>query len=330
MLRVRLPSASCSAQDRAHVWRLEFACICGAVSLLATADTRGDGAADLTGRHEAIVARIGPVRAIHASELEASLRALPPFQRTAFGSTPDVVRRHFLMEILVPQALLALGGDSRQLANQPRVAYEIERARSSATLRVVRERIGAAAAISMQDVLKYYEDNRTRYDTPERYHLWRILCPTPETALFVLEQIKRDPTPAKFGELARDHSLDKATSLRDGNLGFLTADGSSNEPGLRVDPAIVHAAQGVRDGEIVPTTVAEGPYFSVVWRRGTIAGNKRKVDAVAAQIRDALWKSRVKEATDALLVALRAAKLRDYNNAVLEDVDLFEEDAGVR
>ena len=290
----------------------------------------GSATADMAGDRETIVARIGPNGTIHARELEAELRSLPPFQRDTFGSTPEVIRRHFLVEVLVPRVLLALGADSRELASQARTAYEIERARSSATLRAVRERIGPAAAISAPDIQRYYDENRARYDTPERYQLWRILCPTREVAVSILEQLKRDSSPKRFSELARDNSLDKATSLRDGNLGFLTTDGSSNEPGLRVDPAIVHAAESVRDGEIVPTPVAEARYFSVVWRRGTIPANRRTVEAVAAQIRDAIWKARVKQSTDALLIALRAAKLRDYNDAVLENVEFPEDDAGLR
>ena len=334
--------------------QLVFACIYGSLSLLATADTHGDvahaaepppvvssspasnvqklgdRAADAASDEATIVARVGTDGKIHARELEAALGAMPPFQRDAFGITPDAVRRHFLMEVLVPRVLLALGAESRELASQARTAYEIERARSSATLRALRGRIGSAAAISMLDVEKYYDDNRARYDTPERYQLWRILCPTREVALVVLDQMKRDSSAKRFSELARDNSLDKATNLRDGNLGFLTTDGSSNEPGLRVDPAVVHAAQSVRDGEIVPTPVAEGRYFSVVWRRGTIPANRRTVDAVAAQIRDAIWKSRVKESTDVLLTALRAAKLRDYDDAILEEVELPKDDAGAR
>jgi peptidyl-prolyl cis-trans isomerase C len=174
----------------------------------------------------------------------------------------------------------------------------------------------------MDEVRRYYEENRARYDAPERYQIWRILCKTVEDALSVLEAMKRDPTPATFGALAREHSLDKATNLRAGNLGFVTADGGSNEPGLRVDPAVVRAAQSVADGALVPEPVGEGQYFSVVWRRGTIGPTKRAVDDVAAQIRDALWKARVKEETDRLLARLRADKVRSLDPSLLGAIDI--------
>jgi peptidyl-prolyl cis-trans isomerase C len=233
-----------------------------------------------------------------------------------------MVRRRFLMEVAIPEVLFALGAEAQKLDAQVRPAYDIERALSGATIRALRDRLGPASAIPMQDVQKYYDENRARYDTPERYQIWRILCKTREEAQGVLDQAKRDRTPKAFGELAREHSLDKATNLRDGNLGFVMPDGTSNEPGLRVDPAVVRAAQSVRDGEIVPAVVPEGEYFSVVWRRGTIPASHRTVDDVAASIRDGITKSRVKRETDKLLAELRAAKLRDLDESLLETVEL--------
>jgi len=327
--------ARADGQPRAAMKRLALAGLLVAAALLAPRRARPDtapGAAQADARRDRVVATVGAApttRAITVGELEDRVAALPPFQRAAFGDTADLVRRAFLMQVLIPEALFSLAGEASKLAEQPRTSREIDRALSGATVRALRERLGPATAIPMQDVQKYYDENRARYDTPERYQIWRILCKTREEAAAVLEEAKKDPTPKAFGQLARDHSLDKATNLRDGNLGFLTADGASNDPGLRVDPAIVRAAQTVRDGEIVPTPVPEGDSFAVVWRRGTVAANHRTVDDVAAQIRDSMWKARVKKETDALLESLRAAKLRDFDPSLVDGIDVpVDGDAG--
>jgi peptidyl-prolyl cis-trans isomerase C len=278
-----------------------------------------------TSRRALVVAHIGTApaaRDITVGELEDRIRDLPAFQRVTFGDNPDLVRRAFLMQVLVPEALFTLGGEAQKLANDPRTAQDIDRALSNATLRALRDQIGPASSISIDDVQKYYDENRARYDTPERFQVWRILCATREEAALVLDQAKKDPTPKTFGDLAREHSLDKATNLRQGNLGFLTPDGASNEPGLRVDPAVVGAVRGVRDGELVPAPVPEGEHFAVVWRRGTIAANHRTVDEAAPQIRDVLWKARMKKETDRLLEKLRAAKLRDVDRSLLDTIEL--------
>jgi hypothetical protein len=108
----------------------------------------------------------------------------------------------------------------------------------------------------------------------------------------------------------------------------LNAEGESTEPGLRVDVAVVRAAEGVRDGELVGAPVAEGDFFSVVWRRGTLAAQRRSVEDVAPQIREILWRQRVKDETDKLVASLRAAKLRDLHEELLDTLELPDADAG--
>ncbi len=259
---------------------------------------------------------------VTVGEVEDRIAALPAFQRATFGATADAVRHRFLADVLVHDALLTAGAKDAGLGAKPPAAYEIERAYSASTIRAVRAEVGPAAAIPMKDVEQYYAENRARYDAPERYQLWRILTKTRADAQAVLDAAHKDPTPAAFATLARERSLDKATNLRSGNLGFVTAEGTSNEPGLRVDPAVVRAAQTVRDGALVPQPVAEGDYFAVVWRRGTIAATKRSPVEAAAQIRDTLWKRRVKDATDALLAGLRKDRVKDLNAGILSTVDI--------
>jgi peptidyl-prolyl cis-trans isomerase C len=299
-------------------------------ALASPAEMRAD-VASTGGRRLDVVARIGSVT-ISVGDVEDRIASLPPFQRATFGGTRNVVRRRFLDEVLVVDALLSTAAEAQKLGEQQPAAYLIERARSAATIRAVRGRLGPATAIPLDAVQRSYDENLSRYETPERYQIWRILCKTAEDAQQVLDAAKREPTPLHFGALAREHSLDKATYLRAGNLGFVTSDGSTNEPGLRVEPAIVRAAKSVPDGALVPAPVAEGEYFSVVWRRGTIAATHRAVGEVEAQIRDTIWKSRVKEETDKLVANLRASRLRDLDPAVLLVVDIppDEGDTGYR
>jgi peptidyl-prolyl cis-trans isomerase C len=295
-------------------------------TLVASTRTRADDAgaspvdpAAEKARRAATVAKIGD-RVVTVGELEDRLAALPPFQRATFGADAATVRRAFLQQVLVPEGLYALGAAEQKLDQTVPTSFEVERAISSATLRAIRQKLGPESAIAQADVQAYYDANRDRYDTPERYQIWRILCKTEDEAKDVLAQASKSLDIKTFGDLARDHSLDKSSNLRAGNLGFLSADGVSNEPGLKVDPAVVKAAQGVRDGQLVPAPVPEGDAFAVVWRHGTIPATKRSVDDVAAQIRDTLWKARVKQETDKLVASLRASKLKDFNDGPLFDL----------
>jgi PPIC-type PPIASE domain len=299
---------------------LVVACLVGVPRVI-----EADGGPGASARAQ-VVARVGP-RPVTRSELEDRLAGLAAFQRATFGATPRSAAGRFLTDVLVREELLSLGAAAEKLDGRQPAAYRIERARSAATIRALRARLGAASAVPEPDVERYYEKNRSRYDAPERYQIWRILCRSREEAQSVLDAAKRDATPASFAALAREHSLDKGTYLRSGNVGFVTADGASNEPGLRIDAAVVRAAQGVRDGELVASPVTEGDYFSVVWRRGTVAAIHRALADVEAQIRDTIWRERLKEETDKLVSALRATKLRDLDTAPLASIDLPPEAA---
>jgi peptidyl-prolyl cis-trans isomerase C len=272
-------------------------------------------------RRAQIVARVGS-RTVTVGELEDRIAAMPPFQRSTFGSTPDAVRHRFLMEVALPEALLSLAAAETRVEQQPPTSYRLERARSTATVRAIRRQIEEGASIGMDEVRSYYQGNLARYETPERIQVWRILCKTREEAQAVLAACKNDPTPKAFSDLAREHSQDKGTYLRGGNLGFVASDGTSAEPGLRVDPVVMRAVSTLRDGDLAPQPVAEGEYFSVVWRRGTLPAVHRRLDEVASQIRSTLRKNRVKDETDKLIAALRTAKLRDFSDTPLETVDL--------
>jgi peptidyl-prolyl cis-trans isomerase C len=293
-----------------------FSAVLATGVLLCRGDSRADVAGDAARRAQVVVT-VGPARTITVGELEDRLAALPPFQRATFGADAAAVRRAFLEQVLVPETLESLGAEGEKLGEQQPTSYALERVRSQSVLRAIRARLGPESAIPIEDVEKYYDDNRARYDTPERLQIWRILCKTKEEAQTVLDAARKEPTPKEFGELAREHSIDKASNLRAGNLGFIAPDGTSNEPGLKVEVSIVHAAQGVRDGQLVSAPVLEGENYSVVWRKGTLAATRRTVDQVAAQIRDTVWKSRVKDESDKLIVALRAARLHDLDESLL-------------
>jgi peptidyl-prolyl cis-trans isomerase C len=279
-------------------------------------------------RRSAVVAHIG-VKEITAGELEDRIAKIPHFQLVAMGDTPGAIRRKVLLDVIVPEALVATAAEKEHLGKRPEVSIKLQRALANATMRVVRNQVGPPSAISMEDIRRYYAENKNKYDAPARYNLWRILCAKREEALAVLDSARDKLTIDTFTKLARDHSIDKATSLRAGNLGFVDADGNSNEAGVKVDPQLARAAVGVKDGELVPQPVAEGAGFAVVWRRGSVLASHRSAEDAAPQIRDALWRQRLDDASKGLVDELRAAHVADLNEAILNGIDVSTADGDV-
>lgn len=293
--------------------------VVGALAAIVLVSHGSSGAGDP--RREQVAVKVGD-RKVTVGELEDRLAGIPRYQLASFGKDDDAIRTRFVNEVLVPEMLLAAGAEKRKIDKELPTAHQIERAKSQATLRAVRAHVGPAASISMADVQKYYDENKSKFDAPERVNVWRIVCKTKEEADQVLDAAKKDPTPKSFEKLAREHSLDKGTYLRGGNLGFLMPDGTSNEAGLKVDAAIPAAAATVKNGEFVPQPVKEGENWSVVWRRGSIGASHRSVEEASGQIRDTLWKQRVEEASKKLQDDLRAKKVSDVNYDLLTTIDL--------
>ncbi|MCL2447325.1 MAG: peptidyl-prolyl cis-trans isomerase [Polyangiaceae bacterium] len=290
--------------------------------LLGAGAVRPAGADSPLPRRDLVVARVGPGRAVTVGELEDTIARMPAFQQASFGASAAEVRARVLSDVVVRDALLVLSAEAAHVERRPETARALDWARSAATLRAIRAEVTGGAPVSADDVRAYYDANRARFESPERVRVFRILCETADDAARVLDAAKAELTLKTFGDLAREHSADKATAMRAGDLGFLTLDGTSREPGLIVDSAIVRAASQVRDGELVPAPVAEGARFAIVWRRGTVPATRRSLSApgVADAIRETIVDDRVKRATDALVARLRQAKLRDYDPAPLDSL----------
>lgn len=281
-----------------------------------------------TARRAKVALKVG-AQTVTVGELEDRLLEIPPFQIQTLGASKDEIVKAYVNQVLVRDLVLSAGAEQKKLGDQYPAKHQVQRAKSTATLRALRATFKSASAIPMEDVTKYYEENRSKFDSPERVNLWRILCKSKEEAENVHAAAKKDLTIPKFNDLARDHSVDKATYLRGGNLGFIAPDGSSNEAGLKVDVALVRGVASVKDGELAPAPIAEGSNWAVVWRRTTVPATKRSLDAATAQIRTTLFRERTEAAEKKLIDDLRAKNVSNYNADPLKIIEFPALDAGL-
>lgn len=279
-------------------------------------------------RRARVAVKVGET-AVTVGELEDRLANLPPFQLETYGASPAAAIARYVDDVVVRDLLLGEAARRRGLAKEPLTHERLLRARSNATLRALRAGLGSPATIPAADVAAYFEANRGRFEAAERVNVWRILCATEAEAREVLTAAKAEPTITKFQDLARDHSQDKATKYRGGNLGFLADDGTSNEVGLKVDPALVKAVHGLADGELAPAPVPEAGAFAVLWRRATVAPTHRTLAEVDGQIRATLYRERAEAAERKLVEDLRARRLRDYDAEPLKIIEFPALDAGI-
>ena len=156
---------------RRSIWVASLFCAFG----VARADAPVDA------RRAAVCLHVGD-RAITVGEVEDRMAQVPPFQLRTFGATEAEIRRAFLEQVIIPDALWAQGAAARHVDKHVPTRFDFDRTRAQATLRAMRARLGTPASVSMDDVQAYYDKNKARYDAPERYQIWRISCATREEA----------------------------------------------------------------------------------------------------------------------------------------------------
>lgn len=295
----------------------------GCLAALATVSTSTSVRADA--REDAVVVRVGEV-ALTVRDVERRMAQLPPFQLRTFGTTAEEIRRRFVQEVLVRELLFSQGAAQQGVASRPEVEERTRGILRGTLLARMRADTAKEQPISDEEVRAYYEQNRPKFNAPARVALWRILVATREEAEKLIGELRKEElSPKRWNDLARDRSLDKSTSLRGGNLGFVLPDGATSDPEIKVDPRLVQAAEKVKDGELVPEPVAEGERWAVVWRRQSMKAVTRTLEQEAPAIRQVLAHQKAEARVKQLLEQLRKEHLKDYNP---ESVALLEVSGG--
>jgi peptidyl-prolyl cis-trans isomerase C len=290
--------------------------IFGAAVVLAAAALAANVVAEQDPGGEIIVAKVGP-RSVTARSFVQRLRKVPDFQLTTFGSSPSEIKRNFLEQVVIRDELYSQGAEVKKLDQVTRARERIDHALRTARINLLKENL----EVSPAEIAAFYAENKARFDAPERIAVTRILCSTRGEAQSVIAEAKSNGSAQRWNDLAREHSLDKATSMRGGALGFLAADGSSSEASVRADPAIFAAARRVKDGELVPEPIEEGKAYAVIWRRGSTPAVHRTLEEETAPIRQVLARRKLGDAVKSLTDALRAGqKIEEHP----ELVDLVE------
>ncbi len=284
-----------------------------------------------TADEDPVVVRVGK-DTIRRSQIAERLSAVPAFQLSALARTPAEARQAFVKTVLVEELLFAAGAEARKLSERPDVRRRLDDALRAATMGALREEV-AKRGVTPEDVAKYYADNQPKFQTPERILLHRIVVRTKGEAESILAVVMRPGGEKQWRELARDKSLDKATYERGGDVGFIDAEGKSNQPLVKVEPELFAAAKRVRNGEFVPQPVSVGDAFAVVWRRGSTPAVHRKLEDEEAPIRALLLRARTEAAVTETLESLRKAQVRDvaYDSLGLVELEqMGARDPGAR
>lgn len=265
----------------------------------------------------------GPVLSIPGESVDAAgvaraLGRVPAFQLAALASDDSARRRAVVERSLVPELRAAAEARVRKLDQRPRTADRLRELYSRAMDAELAHATEREQPVTDADVQKYFDEHRERFDTPRRVRIWRIVVSDEELAKKIISECQGAGGPAKWRNFARDNSLDAATKFRDGDLGFVRPDGSTETPTLRVDPALFAAVDKLVDGQLVPEPLKLSSGIAVVWRRGSLPAISRTVAQEGPAIRTLLTRQRLEAARKALVTQLRSQYLKNYDTQLLE------------
>ena len=271
----------------------------------------------------AIVIQVGEHR-VSVSELERRWQALPAFQRQALGTSTQSRLRTFIDRWVVPELLLIQSPRVPDVRTSSRAQTAQKAILQQALANQLRSQTEKQTPVTEGDVKAYFESHRDLFDKPERLRLFRILLADQRSAEELIQKLKNVTVFDVWRNLAREKSLDSATRMRGGELGFVSAEGKSDIVELQVNPALFAAAARLKDGEIAKQPINEGNKFAILWRRGHVAAEPATLAANEAAIVEHLRQARAQTALDALVSNLKTKYVRDQRPEALEGVTFNE------
>ena len=273
----------------------------------------------LSAQGDVVVARVGSQQ-LTLAEVESRLAALPGFQRRALADTEPDVARWLVDRVLVPELLWSEQARREALDKTPRARARLNAVLEDALIEQLRQEVIDQNPVSSEQVKAYYDEHQGDFRTPTRIRIWRIVVSNDKLARDVISVAAAAEGTQKWSELARKHSLDKATSMRKGDLGFVGPDGKTDVPRVQVDRSLYDAARRVRDGDLVLDPVPEGNRFAVVWRRGTRQATSRSIEDVRSWIEATLLRTHFEKALGRLLDGLKRRYVKDLDTTPLAEL----------
>ncbi len=256
-----------------------------------------------------------------SAAVQARLNRLAPWQLATFGAEPRAQTEGFVRDVLGVELMLVAEAKARKLDKKPS-AHDAQQVILARALEASLEAsILENGKMQKPLIEQYFAEHQSEFSEPARISVWRIVVSSEVHALEIIQACQGAGGVQRWRQLARDESLDRATHLRNGDLGFVREDGSTDFPQLRVNPKIYAALQPIPDGAILPAPLKLDENYAVLWRRGSMAARTPNLARESEKISKLLARKLLAEERDGLLKQLKTASLKAHNPLLLEVLD---------
>jgi peptidyl-prolyl cis-trans isomerase C len=167
---------------------------------------------------------------ITEADFQAELAGKPEsYQKMA--STPE--GKKMMLDRLVERRLLMQTAKKEGVTENPEIEKRLQAYKERLVIEELRKKVvPAPGQMNDQQLLDYYNQNKSRYNLPEMVRVRRIVVSDKNTADKLYKEVKA--TPAKFEEIAKQSSEDEVTKSRGGDMGFVmkSSDAESRMRGI--------------------------------------------------------------------------------------------------
>jgi peptidyl-prolyl cis-trans isomerase C len=260
-----------------------------------------------------ILAKIDDV-VITVGEFTRRINRQSPFARMRFNS-PE--RRREFLDDLIRFELLAKEAKARGYDKDPDVQRTMKNVMIQKLTQLEIEKKVKLADITEEEMRRYYEENKYRYNQPEKVRVSQIVIKDKRKAQRILREIKAKRQDSQFfREMVRQHSEDEITKRRGGDLYFFPRVEDRREGDMKIDPAIVKAAFSIKEiRDVYPKLIQTPKGYHIIRLEGRRREIKRSFEDVKRQIQHTLWQEKRQKTIDALVERLKKkAKVKIYED----------------
>lgn len=151
-------------------------------------------------------------RNITLSEFKSRIERLPPYYQKIIKNNLKRYLDETIMEMLLYEEALR-----KRLDRDKEVLSVVEEARKKVLIsKVVADEVENKARASEDEIIRYYEEHKDEFKSPEMWRASHILVSDEAEAKAAADELSKG---ADFAELAKKYSID-ATASRGGDIGF--------------------------------------------------------------------------------------------------------------
>ncbi|HEX7478227.1 MAG TPA: peptidylprolyl isomerase [Polyangiales bacterium] len=253
---------------------------------------------------------------VTVGDLEDAVNAQSVFMRKRYAE-PDALKA--LLDKTVRFELLALEAARRGYDKNDSVLFAVKQNAVQVMVKQEFDDKITPESIPAEDVKKYYAEHIDEFVRPELRRASQLRLPNEPAAKALLAEAKAADMRA-FRELSRNRSVDEATKLRGGDLGYFDLKGHVADENQVIDPALAKAAFALKTVGDTSEAIKIGDGYSILKLTGQRAAHEETPKAADQTIRMRLWRERRQAGIDGMVANLKAQLKPEVHPELLDAI----------